>query len=177
MLCRMQEAPDDESGSKKCKFVHLSTDQFTMPMQCFTQQQKDISTLLQQHNTTSSTRSTPSSTDDSANQVPKQNKPNDHYNNAKYEDIICRPIKPAYDGTADQLVPFLNRLDIRHQDETWLSIFQVEHDGKNHDLIQDFAKIPSTTIITMARNRWTSHTLDIDKYTFGHPTYHSRCLG
>ncbi len=29
---------------------------------------------------------------------------NDHYNNAKYEDIICCPMKPLYDGSTDDLI-------------------------------------------------------------------------
>jgi hypothetical protein len=32
--------------------------------------------------------------------------------NAKYEEICCRPIKPAYEGSEDDLMPFLLRLDI-----------------------------------------------------------------
>jgi hypothetical protein len=38
--------------------------------------------------------------------------------NAKYKEISCKPIKPLYDGTTDDLMPFLLRLDIRHQDDT-----------------------------------------------------------
>lgn len=40
-------------------------------------------------------------------------KPNVHYNNAKYEGIMCQPIKPTYDGSHDMLIPFLNCLDLR----------------------------------------------------------------
>jgi hypothetical protein len=40
----------------------------------------------------------------------------DYYHNAKFEDIATRPLKPVYDGSPAQLVPFLNRLDIRRHD-------------------------------------------------------------
>jgi hypothetical protein len=33
--------------------------------------------------------------------------------NAKYEEICCKGIKPPYNGTEDDLMPFLLRLDIR----------------------------------------------------------------
>ncbi len=36
----------------------------------------------------------------------------EYYNNVKYEDIISKPLKPSYDGSAEHLIPFLNRLDI-----------------------------------------------------------------
>ncbi len=42
-----------------------------------------------------------------------------YLNNAKYEDICCKPIKPCYDGTETDLMSFLLRLDIRLQDEGW----------------------------------------------------------
>jgi hypothetical protein len=148
-----------------------------MLMQCFQQPQKDISALLQQQqpNTNLNTTSTsPQSISDHS--LGARPKPTDHYNNAKYEDIAFRPIKPPYDGSTDHLVSFLNCLDIRRQDETWSSVTYIQHDGKSHDLIRDFATIPSEVMTTLAKTRWTSPTLDINKYTFGHPTYNSRCL-
>jgi hypothetical protein len=36
---------------------------------------------------------------------------NPDYAFAKYEEIITKPIKPTYDGSSDNLVPFLNRLE------------------------------------------------------------------
>jgi hypothetical protein len=51
---------------------------------------------------------TPRSTPDTSTTV----RPPSYYNNAKYEDIACKPIKPLYDGSEDQLIPFLTLLDI-----------------------------------------------------------------
>jgi hypothetical protein len=112
LLHSLQEAPDDKTSGKKCKFVHLSMDQFTMLMQCFSQQQKDISVLLQQHQSTST--NTPSSSPDDVcdDRLLQKPKPTDHYNNAKYEDIVCGPIKPAYTGTSYYYLYFT--ITLRH---------------------------------------------------------------
>jgi hypothetical protein len=42
------------------------------------------------------------STEHTANVIPPS-----YYNNAKYEDIVCKAIKPSYDGSKDNLIPFL----------------------------------------------------------------------
>ena len=92
------------------------------------------------------------------------------------EDIVCRPIKPVYDGTPEALVPFLNRLDIRRQDEDWSSITLITQHETQHDLIRHFTKINEETMISLAQRRWYSPTLNQDKYTFGHDTYKVRCF-
>jgi hypothetical protein len=43
----------------------------------------------------------------------------DNDNFAKYKDVVCCPLKQLYDGSPDLLIPFLNWLDIRKQDEGW----------------------------------------------------------
>jgi len=48
-------------------------------------------------------------------------KPSDFYSNSKFEDIACRPIRPAYDGTNAKLLLFLNKLHLRRQNEIWCS--------------------------------------------------------
>jgi len=64
----------------------------------------------------------------------------EYFNNAKYEDIVCKPLKPLYDGTLDNLVPFLNRLDIRHHDEGWGTITYLKVNNRELDLIRNFPK-------------------------------------
>jgi hypothetical protein len=39
-------------------------------------------------------------------------RPPEYYNNAKYEDIILKPICSSYNGSPEELVPFLNCHDI-----------------------------------------------------------------
>ncbi len=84
-------------------------------------------------------------------------------------------MKPPYDGSINDRVPFLNHLDIRRCDEMWSPIMQITHDGKQLDLIREFTKIPSSTILAVAKQRWESSTIDINKCTFGHQTFYARC--
>jgi hypothetical protein len=91
--------PTEQGGSSS----PVQTDsQLQLLLQCCRQQQAMIAELTQQRSASSS--------NNVANIITPAKAP-DYYNNARYEDIICKPVKPAYDGSADQLVPFLNRLN------------------------------------------------------------------
>ncbi len=59
-----------------------------MRMQCFNQQQKDISVLLQQNHSQLNNTSSSSPNKISDDCLLKMPKPTDHYNNAKYDDIV-----------------------------------------------------------------------------------------
>lgn len=83
--------------------VHLSLDQVALILQHFQHQQDTIDKLLQQEQQNKSNKA----------------KTPDYYNIAKYEDIICKGIKPPHDGSSEHLIPFLNCIDIRQQDESW----------------------------------------------------------
>jgi hypothetical protein len=107
-----------------------------MLMQCFQCQQQDISNLLQSSASTMHSPSNSSHTSPSLSDSRSNIKTTDHYNNARYEDIICRPIKPMYDGSPDHLVPFLNRLDIRRQDEAWKAVTYITENNQTFDLIR-----------------------------------------
>jgi len=170
LFCSIHEGPEDDSGQKRQKFVHLSTDQLTLLMTCFQQQQEALQSFLPK-STPELSPKTPSVPGDALINLL------DHYNKAKYEDIICRPLKPPYDGMPDQLVPFLNRLGLRHQDESWSSITYIKQGEITHDLIRHFAKINEDTVTDLARHRWSATTVNTDKLTFGHETYNARCLG
>jgi hypothetical protein len=65
-------------------------------------------------------------------------KPNDHFNNAKHEDLVCEPIKPIYDGSPDSLIHILHCLNLYCQDEAWASIVMITQDEKEHDLLWQF---------------------------------------
>ncbi len=148
-------------------------------MHCFPKQQNGISTLLTAKSNSSSSPTNSATSDESsinASHHHSHPKPSDHYNNVKYEDIICHPIKPTYDGSLGTLIAFLCCLDIHRQDEDWSSIPFISQDSIDYDLIFHFAKINETTMIMQAQFRWHSPTLSQDKYTFGHPTYKVQCL-
>lgn len=78
--------------------------------------------------------------------------------------------------TQEELVPFLNRLDICRQDEDWSSITLITQHETQHDLIHHFAKINEETMISLAQCQWYSPTLNQEKYTFGHDTYKAHCF-
>jgi len=155
----LNDTPTDEPPpeGKRRKFVHLASAQFTMLLQCLHQQQRDISNILSK----SASSLTPT-----LSGPPSGSRPTDYYNNAKYEDIICHPMKPLYDVSINDLVPFLNCLDIQRHDETWSSVTHLLHEGKQLDLIRGFEKIPSSAIITIAKQRWESRMVDMEKCTF-----------
>jgi hypothetical protein len=88
----------------------------------------------------------------------------DYLSNAKYEDIACRPIKPLYDCTEDNLVPFLNRLDIYYHDEGWGPITYINVNNMKHDLIEHFSKIDETVILWEANFWWSAATVEKDKH-------------
>ena len=102
--------------------IPITQDQISVLIKCIRDQQEKIDQLMKSaatpptSNADNSARLLQSS---SMNSSKKQQITPEYYNNAKYEDLICRLIKPSYDGTAEKLVPFLNRLDIRCQDEGW----------------------------------------------------------
>jgi hypothetical protein len=83
----------------------ISGDQLLTLITLLRQQQTAIATRTQQ--ATSSGQSLPPD----RHSIPTR-KPPEYYNNAKYEDIISKPIKLLYNGSSEQLIPFLNRLDI-----------------------------------------------------------------
>jgi hypothetical protein len=103
-------------------------------------------------------------------------KPPEYYNNAKYEDIISKPIKPPYDGSSEQLIPFLNRLDIRRQDKGWYPITFLTIHGIKYDLIRHFAKIDESIMLQEAELRWSSPHVSVDKHTIDHSTFNARVL-
>jgi hypothetical protein len=96
-------------------------------MNYFQQQQTAIQDILGSSSTTFASNSP-------RRQLPIIMPTPEYYTNAKYEDLACKPIKPLYDGSPEQLVPFLNRLDIRRQDEGWYPItFLVNQDKHTVD--------------------------------------------
>jgi hypothetical protein len=138
---------------------NISQEQVALLLQRLQEQQATIARLLQNNTNT--------------------NKPKtaDYYNIAKYEDIICKGIKPPYDGSSDQLIPFLNRLDIRRQDESWYPSTFISIGSDSFDLTRQFAKVSESDITAAAESRWTSPTIATDKITLDHPAYNARVFG
>jgi hypothetical protein len=160
LLWLMQEDPGDEQVQKKWKLIHLTSEQFSVFIQCFPQQQKDFGLLLQHQPTLSDpsiSNKSQTNTRISIDHHPFSTiaKAPEYYNNEKYEDSICKPLQPPYDGSADQLIPFLNPLDICHQDEGWYPITFLHTNDGPLDIIWDFSKVSKQTI--MAAHNYNGH--------------------
>lgn len=176
MLRHLQANGDHDPDGKKRKYVHLSTDQFSVLLQCFQQQQADISKFL---------RAAPSSTNDimagqqftsSHSSTSSRVELPTYYNNAKYEDIIYKPLRPTFDGSPNGLILFLNWLDIRRQDEGWYPITFIPVENEKLDILCHFTLISEDTITTNATACGTSPMVTVDKHNIDHPTYNSRVL-
>ncbi|MFN9983839.1 MAG: hypothetical protein ACK53Y_28190, partial [bacterium] len=74
------------------------------------------------------------------------------------------------------MIPFLNRLDIRRQDESWYPVTFVTINTKTYDLLRHFTEIGESVILAEAKLRWSSPTLQQDKFAINHPTYQARVL-
>jgi hypothetical protein len=146
--------------------LHLSQEQLSALLQLFRRQQSTITTLL-----ANATPASPTHSPRPASRIP--HKLPEYYNNAKYEDIISKPIKPLYDGSSEQLVPFLNRLDIRQQDEGWYPITFLEIQNRKYDLIRHFANIDESVMLQEEKLRWTSPSVSTDKHTIDHPIFNA----
>lgn len=84
--------------------------------------------------------------------------------------------QPIYDGSEDELMSFLTRVDIRCQDKGWASATYVTINGRKLDLTYKFAHITEAEILQIVQAQWTSPTVETDKHTIGHCTCSSRLL-
>jgi hypothetical protein len=69
--------------------------------------------------------------------------------NAKYEEFCCKAIKPSYDGTEEDLMPFLLRLDIQRQDEGWAPATYIKIDDATFDLTTEFSHVTESQVTTL----------------------------
>jgi hypothetical protein len=56
-------------------------------------------------------------------------KPPDMFDNAKFEQIACAGLKPPYNGSSSDLIPTLNAIHFRRQNEVWCSATILQQDG------------------------------------------------
>ncbi len=171
ILRSIQETPDEEPSRKKQRFVHLTSDQFTILLQCYEKQQHDIASLMRSR---LSSEVTPSAISNSA--IPDSLQPQDYYNNAKFEDLACKPFSPVYDGSSANLVSFMNKLHLRRQNEIWANSTYFTLRETTYDLLWDFTSIPMEDIKKVATDRWSDPSISQHKITFNHPTYNARCF-
>ncbi len=179
LLQWIQENHDNDSSDRKRKYVHLSSDKFSVLMRCFQQQQEEISHLVNIATPEPKVGANDDSSDSAKQATPHdlaKTKINNYCNNAKLEDIICRLLQPIYAGEPDSLIPFLNRIDIFHQDESWSQATFVTINDTKINMTKHFSKVTEETMLDSAKTRWESPTIATNKITIDHPTYNTRCL-
>jgi hypothetical protein len=169
ILEQLQSGSTNDSSTpqpKWTKSIVLPHAQFSQLLQTFSNQQDTIALL-----STQSPRSTITESRAHAMTTPA------YYANAKYEEISCKAITPNYDGTEENLIPFLTRLDLWHQNEGWAPTTYVEVDEKIHDFMLHFSMVMKTDIETQPTMRWSSPDVHQDKHKVNQDTYNSRLLG
>lgn len=102
------------------------------------QQQLDIGHFIQNAKSPS-IHDTPTRQEEQPTPIIK-NKMAEYYNSVKYEEMISCPIRPAYNGSHENLISFLNHLHIRRQDESWYAITFITINGKQYDLTRHFGR-------------------------------------
>jgi hypothetical protein len=84
-----------------------------------------------------------------------------YYSNAKYEEISCKAIKPLYNGSEENLIPFLTKLELHRQHEGWASATFVTVAGKKYDLTTHFALLTEADMQAATTDLWSSP--DVEK--------------
>jgi hypothetical protein len=98
----------------------------------------------------------------------------DVFDNVKYEQIACAGLKPHYDGSPQELMPTLNAIHIRRQNEAWYPATFILQDGKELDLIRHFSRVHVTTVLDQAKLLWDVPESMTQRHTHGTKTYNSR---
>ncbi len=109
--------------------------------------------------------------------VPLEPQMPDMYDNAKIEQIICSGLKPLYDGSAENLIPTLNQINVRRRNEVWVDATYVMQDDIKLDMVTHFSKVRERTVTTQAKLLWDVPDASLQSHTRGTVTYHNRLFG
>lgn len=86
--------------------------------------------------------------------------------------------EPKYNGSAKDLIPTLNLIHIRWQNEAWYSATVLPlADRKTIDLVQWFSQVTKADVETRVKTIWDSPTIETDRHTRGTPAYNARLFG
>jgi hypothetical protein len=109
--------------------------------------------------------------------TPPINRSADMWDNAKIEQIICSGLKPAYDGSPEKLIPTMNLINIRRNNEVWFPATFIIQDQKKLDLVMNFSQIKEATVLAQAKRLWSVPDAPLQSHTRGTVTYFNRLLG
>ncbi len=74
--------------------------------------------------------------------VPMAPKVPDIFDNAKFKHITHTRLQPKYNSSPDELIPTLNAIHIRHQNEVWYAATFIIQDNESIDLVRHFPRFP-----------------------------------
>jgi hypothetical protein len=109
-------------------------------------------------------------------QLTALNKTHDVWDNAKLEQIICNGLKPIYDGSPSNLIPTLNMIHIRRQNEVWFAATFVIQDGQKIDIIRNFSQVRKETILNQAKCLWDDPASETQCHVYRTATFNARLL-
>jgi hypothetical protein len=108
--------------------------------------------------------------------VPQAPKTPDIFDNARFEQIACAGLQPKYNGSPEELIPTLNMIHIRRQNEVWYAATFLPQDGDQVDLVRQFSQVRLETVKNNASLLWDSPNSLTQRHTRGSETYNSRLL-
>jgi hypothetical protein len=108
--------------------------------------------------------------------LPSAPKTPDIFDNARFEQIACAGLQEKYDGRPDSLIPTLNAIHIRRQNEVWYSATFVMQDGLQLDIVRNFSKLRLETVLNQAKLLWDASNAVTERHVRGTQIYNSRLL-
>jgi hypothetical protein len=108
--------------------------------------------------------------------IPPAIKVPDIYDNARFEQIACLGLDPKYDGSPDQLIPILNAIHIRRQNEVWFAATFMVQDRCKLDMVRNFSQLRQETVLNQAKSLWNKPNATIERHLRGTDLYNSRLL-
>jgi hypothetical protein len=101
----------------------------------------------------------------------------DIWENARIEQVMCTGLKPPYDGSPEQLLPTLNLIHIRRQNEAWAPATYLLQNGKLVDLVLQFSAIKEETVKAQAKCLWDTPDAATKRHMRGSATSNARLFG
>jgi hypothetical protein len=108
--------------------------------------------------------------------LPSAPKTPDIFDNTRFEQIACAGLQEKYDGRPDSLIPTLNAIHIRRQNEVWYSSTFIVQDGLQLDIIRNFSKLRLETVLNQAKLLWDASNAVTERHVRGTQIYNSRLL-
>jgi hypothetical protein len=108
--------------------------------------------------------------------VPPMLKTPDIFDNAKFEQIACAGLDTRYDGSPERLIPTLNAIHIRRQNEVWFAATFMIQDGSKLDMVWNFSQLCQETVLNQAKHLWNTPNASTERHVRGSELYNSRLL-